>query len=362
MSLRFLNICLFNSCNSWGGGEKWHFETAKNLSKIGHKVFLCARPKSALANRILSENIQHYFLNVHNLSFLNPFKIYILVRLFKAQNIDVIILGLPSDVKLAGIAAKFAGVRKIIYRRGSAIAVRNTWLNRFLYRNVITDIITNSEEIKRKFLEKNRNFMPLSKIHILYNGVELSKFSPIQVNGHFENTLKLGSAGRMVEQKGQWYLLEVARILKEQKLDFKLKIAGVGPLFPFLKKQAIKLDVLDKIEFCGFINDIPAFLNSLDIFLLTSLHEGSSNILLESMACGKPIIAFNISSIPEIISDGSNGYLVEFGQCSQFAQKIIALANNRELLAKVGMNGRQLSSNKFSLENSLEKLQEIILS
>ncbi len=133
-------------------------------------------------------------------------------------------------------------------------------------------------------------------------------------------------------------------------------------MLPNLKRKAAKLNILDKVEFCGFIEDIPGFLNSLDIFLLTSLHEGSSNILLESMACGKPIIAFNISSIPEIISDGSNGYLVEFGQSSQFAQKIITLANNRELLAEIGKNGRKLSSNKFSLENSLEKLQEIILS
>jgi glycosyltransferase involved in cell wall biosynthesis len=362
VSLKLKNICLFNSCNSWGGGEKWHFETAKNLTKIGHKVILCARPKSALANRIISENILHFFLKVRNLSFLNPFKIYILVRLFKAQKIDVIILGLPSDVKLAGIAAKFAGVRKIIYRRGSAVAVRNTWLNRFLYRNVITDIITNSEEIRRKFLERNKNFIPLSKIHLVYNGVELSKYFPMQSNGHSGKTLILGSAGRMVQQKCQWYLLEVAKILKEKNIDFKLKIAGIGPMLPVLKKQAAELNIMESVEFCGFIDDIPGFLNSLDIFLLTSLHEGSANILLETMACGKPIIAFNVSSIPEIITDGINGHLEKFGQCEQFAQKIIDLANNPELLEEFGMNGRQLSSNKFSLEQSLDRLQEIILS
>jgi glycosyltransferase involved in cell wall biosynthesis len=329
---------------------------------MGHNVILCARPKSALAKRIISENVKHSFLKVRNLSFLNPFKVFLLVRLFKKNNIDVIILGLPSDVKLAGIAAKIAGVRKIIYRRGSAIAVRNSWLNRFLFRKVVTDIITNSEEIKRKFLEKNKNFISLKNIHILYNGVELSKFFPQQLNGHSGQTLILGSAGRIVEQKAQWHLLEIAKILKEKNLDFKLKIAGIGPLLPFLRKQAVKLNVADKVEFCGFTDDVPGFLNSLDIFLLTSLHEGSSNILLEAMACGKPIIAFNISSVPEIVLDGTNGYLVEFGKCDQFAQKILVIANDRELIPKLGKNARQLSTDKFSLENSLDRLQEIILS
>jgi len=357
-----MNICLFNSCNSWGGGEKWHFETAKNLSRIGYNVTLCAQPKSALANKIVAEKLSHSFVKVRPRSFLNPFKIFLLVRLFRAQQIDVIILALSSDVKLAGIAAKLAGVPKIIYRKGSAVVVRNTWLNRLLYRKVITDIITNSEEIKRKLLERNRNFKPSSKIHILYNGVELSKFSPLHANGHSGKTIILGSAGRMVKQKGQHFLLEIAKILKEKNFDFQLKIAGIGPLLLPLKKQAAKLNVTDKVEFCGFVDDVPAFLNNLDVFLLTSLHEGSSNILLEAMACGKPVVAFNISSIPELISNDVNGYLVGFGQCEQFADKILELANKPDLITEFGKNSRELSSNKFSLEHSLVRLQEIILS
>ena len=74
-------------------------------------------------------------------------KIY---TLLKKYAIHSIILNLPSDLKVGGIAAKLAGVKQIIYRRGTALAVRNTFLNRFLFRYIISRIIANSVEIQRR--------------------------------------------------------------------------------------------------------------------------------------------------------------------------------------------------------------------
>ena len=100
--------------------------------------------------------------------------------LLRKENIGTIIINLSSDLKVAGIAAKLAGVRNIIYRRGSAIAIRDTWLNRFLYREVVTEIIANSEETARTILQNNQKLVPEEKIKVIYNGIDLEVYDKQQ--------------------------------------------------------------------------------------------------------------------------------------------------------------------------------------
>ena len=126
-------ICFFNSNKEWGGGEKWHFEMACNLFLNDFDILVVAQPKSVLLEKIKTKGINSKSVKLNNISFLNPIKIFQLVKLFRQNNINILILNLPSDLKAAGLAAKSAGVKKIIYRRGSAIAVKNTFINRFYY-------------------------------------------------------------------------------------------------------------------------------------------------------------------------------------------------------------------------------------
>jgi glycosyltransferase involved in cell wall biosynthesis len=355
------NICLFNSCKTWGGGEKWHFEAAKNFVKSNANVLVCCQPKGELIKHVKNENLICRAITVRNLSFLNPFKLFELVSVLKKHKIDTIILGLPSDVKLGSIAAKIAGIKKIYYRRGSAVPVKNSFLNRLIFKYFVTNVIVNSEEIKRKFLQNNPNFIKSDKIHVLFNGVDLNIFKPLNNNNHpTAKPIILGNAGRLVEQKGQWFLIDVAAILKSKGIDFKMKIAGTGPLLKQLINKAQQLKVSENIEFVGFISNIPEFLNNIDVFLLSSIHEGSANILIEAMACAKPIIAFNTSSIPEVVFDNRNGFLIEFANCSAFADKIIELYNNPEKLHELSAQSRKIAEQDYSYNNRFQQLTEII--
>ena len=83
------------------------------------------------------------------------------------------------------------------------------------------------------------------------------------------------------------------------------------------------------------------FLKSIDIYLSTSLHEGSSNVILEAMAAGKPVVAFDVSSMPELIVDGETGYLVPFGDLITFTEKIVYLRNHQNELDRMGANARK---------------------
>ena len=91
------------------------------------------------------------------------------------------------------------------------------------------------------------------------------------------------------------------QFLQNKEHQFKLLIAGEGRLLHSLQKKAKKLGIEDQVEFLGFVEDMPAFFRSLDIFLLSSHYEGFGYVIAEAMASRKPVVAFDIKSSGEII-------------------------------------------------------------
>jgi len=183
-----------NSNMVWGGGEKWHYETACHFRDLGFEVMVITNNNSELIHKLVNQNgIILKSVRISNSSFLNPFKILHIRSLLKKYDISAIFLGLPIDVKLGGLAAKSAGLKKIIYRRGAAVPVKDSILNRFLFRSVLTDIITNSRDIKNKIFQNNQRLIDERKIHIIYNGIGLQlwpKPETIAGSGKLEKALK----------------------------------------------------------------------------------------------------------------------------------------------------------------------------
>ncbi len=120
-------ICLFNSERAWGGGEKWHVDVATHLHRRGFKVLFISSPGSPLAQRMKEIGIPGYQIRISNLSFLNPLRVLRLALLFRREEVVSLVTSLSSDMKVASSAARVAGVPNIIYRRGSAIPIRNTF-------------------------------------------------------------------------------------------------------------------------------------------------------------------------------------------------------------------------------------------
>ena len=270
---------------------------------------------------------------------------------------------LPIDVKLGGLAAKYAGITNIIYRRGAAVPIKNSFLNRFLFRSVLTGVITNSREIRSKIFQNNPRLIDERKIHIIYNGVDpqlWSKQDDINREESSSKHLILGNAGRLVEQKGQEYLIQVAKLLKEKHVDFKLYIAGTGKLEETLKQDCIQNNLENEIVFLDFVENMQDFLAGLDIYLSTSIHEGSSHVIIEAMAAGKPVIAFDVSSMPELIENNQTGYLIPFADTQLFAEKIVFLKNNKIELDNFGANARKQVQKKFDFSKNMSQIFELI--
>jgi len=354
-------ICFVNSCKAWGGGEKWHFETALEMAMQPADVFVFANKNGDLYQRLKPlHQIKLYSLDVSNLSFLNIFKLLYLAIVLKKNNIEVVVLGLSSDVKLAGIAAKLAGIKKIIYRRGLPLPVKNTLINQFIFSKILTDVIVNSHDVKHKLLFCNDQLIPDSKIHLVYNGVKLNEINKNEKHYSDANKVILGNAGRFSREKGQFYLLELAEKLKSKNINFKLLIAGKGEQKEILEKKVREKNLSDNIEFTDFIYDISIFFNKIDIYVHPSLHEGTSNVLLEAMAYSKPIVAFNVSSMPEIIHNEKSGYLAEFGDINDMCNKTELLIQDKELRIEMGLNARAIVEKRFDYQKNIQQFYSIL--
>lgn len=353
-----LNICFFNSHPFWGGGEKLHLEYALGLRARDHQIELFCAPDSELNRRAQLSNIVINLIAVGNLSFLNPFKIIKLVKQFKKKKFDVLIFSSSQDLKTAGLAAKLAGIKKIVYLRGLAVPVKNSLINRFYFSKIITHIIANSEETKRMLLVNLNKTIPEEKIAIVYHGIEL-KAEPALNSDHFnlkrtsENQIILGNAGRLTEQKRQLDLIEVAKILKERKLNFILYIAGEGELKQFLQSRIEEYNLQNEVKVLGFVANMEEFYRSLDIFLLSSGWEGFGYVLVEAMMANKAVVAYDISSNPEIVEDSQTGFLVDYKDLNAFASKTQLLIENIDLRKQMGQKGHQRVKDHFLLGHSV---------
>ena len=356
-------ICFFNSNRVWGGGEKWHLGTALLMKERNQPVVLFGQPDSELIRRARQAGIPSQTLSVSNMTFLNPLKILKLTLHLRRLGVGVIILNLPSDVKFAGLAARLAGVRKIIYRRGSPVPVRDTLANRLLFRRLLTHLIANSEQVKQNILQNNSKLVGTQKITVIYNSVD----SPAsqQKQGFHEGIeplqgLIIGTAGRLSYEKGQDRLISMAGILKDRGLDFTLLIAGEGPLKESLMHMSRSLGLSDRIHFKGFVSEMDKFYSMLDIFVLTSCWEGCSNVTLESMMRGLPVVAFRNSSAPELVQDTVNGFLAKDGDTLDLADKVEQLLRDPLLRMKFGEAGRRIVGEKFNQDSCFDQLITLI--
>ena len=356
-------VCFFNTSKAWGGGEHWVYENSRIASRNGYAVHVVANEKSVLGDRLEGlENIVVHRFSVTNLSFLNPLMMVQLILLFRRNSIDSVVFSLPNDVKAGGMAARCAGVRNIIYRRGIAVPVRNSAFNRFLFKSVITRLVCNSNETRRLVLKENPDLIAPSKVTIIYNGFDFDSYDARSSDPAYQRIGKefvIGNAGRLTRQKGQHLVIEAVRMLQERGHDVRLLIAGTGELEAELKDYARTRGLGKTIFFLGFVKDMKGFYQSVDLLAHSALWEGFGYTLVEAQATRKPVVAFDVSSNPEVIADGETGLLATPEDVTDFADKIESLILSPERLKEFGNNGRQRVIAEFGSEQAFRRLAEL---
>ncbi len=358
------NIAFINSMDSWGGGEKWHFETAIYFMEAGNKVHFFLSKNSELHKRLGSyPDIKLHFINVTGRSFLNPVKVLKLKALFIKEQIEVVLINLSHDLKLAGLTGTKAGIHRIIYTRGVAYPIKNSALNRYVFSHWLTDILASSKATAAAILQKNPTLFPKEKIKVIYNPLDVKEFTTRPhkpIYSRRKNEIIIGSLGRLEKEKNHVFLIYLSEYLSKNQIEHTILIGGAGSLEAELKEEINKKGLSAQFVFTGFLENVKDLLMCCDIFILPSLLEGFGFVIAEASLCEKPVIAFNTSSIPELVKDESSGFIVAVNDVKQCAEKVILLKNDPERVHSMGKNGFEYVRDKFNKEKIMKELEVFV--
>ncbi len=205
------------------------------------------------------------------------------------------------------------------------------------------------------------------KFSVIYSGIELNilkessseeKQNLKKELGIPENSLIVGTAGRLVPVKGPEFLVKASKYIISKYPDTYFMFTGDGPLEQDLKRKALEMGISDNIIFLGWRDDLVKIISIYDIFVLPSLNEGMGRVLVEAMALGKSIVASNVGGIPDLVIHGKNGFLVPPKNPKQLAKYIQVLLEDKDKREKMGLAGKEMAYN-FTSERMVEKIANL---
>ncbi len=350
------NICFFNKFKSWGGGEKWHYEACIFFLNQGYNVSLIGHRNGQLLKKLEKiKKINTKKVTGRKYAYLNIITIFKMIYFFKKNKIELIIFNSEEDVKLGSFAAKLSRVKVQVYRNGMPNYIKDENMKK-LFQNNIDKVFTNSFEGKQIMEEKNKFLR--GKIDVVKNGIVFTESKKKMKSA--QDTIILGNAARFDEQKDQKTILKALKLLKESGINFKFLIAGTGKLEEQLEEMKEKFK-LTEVEFLGFLDNTSELYEKIDLFILSSIFEGSSNALIESMSFKNSVVVSDIKSNLEIIDNDAFGVSYKVGNSKDLFEKLYELINNRERLSEMKEKAYMRVENEYNYYNNMKKFENKLL-
>jgi glycosyltransferase involved in cell wall biosynthesis len=263
---------------------------------------------------------------------------------------------------VAGVAARLAGVRN---RIGSVSGLGfffisndfKTRLSRWLYRpfflfamaNKSTEVIFQNDDDRKLLCDFAK--IDKQKTHLIPgSGVDLTLFKyvpepPVPV--------VFVLIGRMLKDKGVLEFVQAANILLKQGVQARFVLAGLPDETNPASLSIPQLESWNhegKVEWVGYVEDVPALIASSHVIVLPSYREGFPRVLIEAAASGRPVVTADVPGCRHAILKGKTGLLVPVCDAEALARAMGQIAEDRDLRTQMGIRARQLAEEKYAIK------------
>jgi glycosyltransferase involved in cell wall biosynthesis len=324
-------------------------ERAEQVEKAGVEV--CASPRLAKRKGSVLRYPAHVALATN--------KLYWLMRRWRPE---IAHFYLPGPYLIGAHVAIAARVPVRIMSRRSLSDYQRNWplvakLERRLHKKMDT-VVGNSRAVVRQLIEEG---IPEAKVRLIYNGIDATQQLPDRAEarralGIGADTLVGVVIANLIPYKGHRELLEgLSRLERELPSDWRILAAGRDRgIRAELEALAGALNISRRIQFLGEYADISRLLIAADFGLLTSREEGFSNVILEGMAAGVPMIVTDVGGNAEAVIHNETGFVVPPRNPKAIADAIVTLARDPEQRKRLGAAGRKRVEQEFSIDKCVK--------
>ncbi len=349
------------------GAENQLVRLALGLDRARFSCFVCCLTRGgALEEKLLRGGIPCVIL--HKQAKCDPLVLFRLTRLVRKLRPHIVHTWLFTSNAYGRTAAILGGAPVRVtselsvdgWKRGPYLAVDRLLLP-------FTDAVTvNAEAVRRFYASKEH--VPPSRMVLIRNGIDLAVFRPRpreQARTQFglpPEAAVIGGAGRLDPQKGFGFLLEAMPLVRAEVAGARLIIAGEGHERRRLEDQVDRLGLRECVRLLGHVEDMAGFMSAIDVFALPSLWEGLPHVVMEAMACGRPVVAARAGGADELVEEGATGHLVEPRSPTALAGALVRLLRRPDETRTMGARAQAVARKEFDFMKMVRQTEALYLS
>jgi glycosyltransferase involved in cell wall biosynthesis len=310
------------------------------------------------------EGAEYFCLDVPARRAFYPLAVSRLASLLRRRKVDILQTHLFDAGILGVMAARLAGTPLVIVTRHHLDQVHmvgnrfHVAMDRWMARKA-DKVVVLSNAVRNYMMTADG--IDGSKVEVIYQGFDFEKLSAteedrrrVRAELNLEDRFVIGCIGQLFETKGQSFLLKALSLVADQVPNGHLLFLGGGDPKPF-EDLARELGLSDRVTFAGFRKDVPACMKAMDLVVHPSLSEAFCQVLIESMAAGKPLVTTDVGGAAEVVTQGETGILVPPADPESIARAIVEVYKSPQLKDKFERAGQESVRRRFPVSLMVDR-------
>jgi glycosyltransferase involved in cell wall biosynthesis len=363
MSPRPLSIVHSESSCGWGGQEIRVLTEMQGMVGRGHRLRLVCPREARIHDAALDRGLEVVALPIARKNLRGLFALAGWLQRHRHE-VDILNTHSSTDSWLAALATQLLpGAPPLVRTRHVSSAVSPKRSSFWLYQRAVRHVVVTGEALRQQ-LHRDNGFA-LDSMTSVPTGIDLARFAQGDRQAARRklgqmDAPTLGILATLRNWKGHSYLLEAFASLRATFPEWRLLMIGDGPQRQNLERKVAELGLSDRVTLVGNRDDVPDWLNALDLFALPSYgEEGLPQSIMQAMACGLPVVSTPVGAIGEAVAANATGLLVPPRDSQALAAALGRLMGDAALRERFGVAGRARAQARFGIERMLDAMEAI---